>query len=382
MDKICKYFGDCGGCSFQDIPYPEQLKAKEAVVRDLMEANYSDLELKPINSGSQMYYRNKMEFTFFQNSKVVCGFYSKKEKRKVLDLEECMIFSPDAVLILKAVKDFVNTRNYKAYDKFIYKGFLRHLIIRETKFSNEIMLGIVTTTATVFDKEAFVKVLLKLSLKSKIKSIYWIKNDSTSDAVVFEDKELLYGVETITERLNGLSFKIGIDTFFQVNPRMLAEFYTKLKDHLNISSEERVLDLFCGVGSIGIFLAKSAKYVWGVELSKEIVDLAWENARDNNIDNISFFVSDARRFLNTQGSFYKDIDVLVINPPRCGLSKRMIRAILRLNPERILYSSCNPKAMFSDLDSLAINYTPQFFEPFDFFPHTRHLEVCSLLKRK
>jgi len=124
-----------------------------------------------------------------------------------------------------------------------------------------------------------------------------------------------------------------------------------------------------------------AKFVWGVEVSQAIVDCAWQNAKENNIENISFFTADARAFLNTQGTFYKDIDVLIINPPRCGLSNKIIRAILRLNPKTIFYSSCNPDTLFANLKELSISYKPEFIEPFDFFPHTPHLETLVLLKR-
>jgi 23S rRNA (uracil1939-C5)-methyltransferase len=129
-------------------------------------------------------------------------------------------------------------------------------------------------------------------------------------------------------------------------------------------------------------VAPRAKFVWGVEVNKDIVDLAWQNAQANNINNISFFVNDVRRFLNTQGAFYKDIEVLVVNPPRSGLSHKIIRGILRLKPQRIIYSSCNPQALFRDLEALCASYDLKFVEPFDFFPHTPHLECLAFLRSK
>jgi len=131
-----------------------------------------------------------------------------------------------------------------------------------------------------------------------------------------------------------------------------------------------------------MFLARDAKFVWGVEREQAIVDIAWQNAKINKIDNISFFAADSRKFLNTQGTFYKNADLLVINPPRCGLSAKIIRAILRLEPKNIIYSSCNPDALFRDLESFLNQYDLAFIEPFDFFPHTPHLEALSFLKRK
>jgi len=379
--KICKHFQECGGCRSQDLPYNEQLHSKEARIQDLMSSYQIHSDLKPINYSGEWFYRNKMEFSFADEGELACGLYSKKEKRKVIDLEECLIFSADIPLILKAIKDFLKAKNHSVYNKYSHQGFLRNLIIRQTKFTNQIMIGIVTSNSETFEKEEFVKTLTSLKLQSSIKSIYWIVNDSLSDAVIFEKKVLLYGEPFIEERLGSLTFKIGIDTFFQVNPYMLADFYSKIRDYLNLSNKQSVLDLFCGVGSIGIFLAQDAKFVWGIEISKDIVDMAWQNAKANNIENISFITCDTRKFLNTHGSFYKGIDIVVVNPPRCGLSNKIIRAILRLEPKIIVYSSCNPDALFRDLGGLKEHYSLDFIEPFDFFPHTPHLEVLSLLKK-
>ena len=323
-----------------------------------------------------------MEFSFANQKGLVCGLYSKVERRKVVDIEECLIFSPDLVKIIKAIKDFLKEKKHSVYDKYSHQGFLRYLIIRETKFTKDIMIGIVTSSSEVLEVKEFTKTLTSLKLKATIKSIYQIISDSFSDAVVFDKKELLYGEDFIEEKLDDLTFRIGIDTFFQVNPYAIVDFYKKIRDYAGISSTEQVLDLFCGVGSIGMFLARDAKFVWGVEREKEIVDIAWQNAKINKIDNISFFAADSRKFLNTQGAFYKNTDFLIINPPRCGLSPKIIRAILRLEPKNIVYSSCNPEALFRDLEGLIDQYNLDFIEPFDFFPHTPHLEVLSFLSRK
>jgi len=378
--KTCRHFLECGGCRFQDIPYPEQLIKKENIVKDL--AVPLSAEVKAINSAKSWHYRGKMEFTFSFDQDIICGLYSKINKGKVLDIEECLIFSEDLPLLLKTIKTFVNKKKYSVYNKYSHKGFLRNLVIRQTKINQELMLGIVTTSTEDLDKEGLVNELLKLKLGSSLKSIYWIVNDSLSDTVVFEKKELLHGDETIKEKIDDLNFNIGIDSFFQVNSYMLSNFYKKIKDYSEVSPEKRVLDLFCGVGSIGISLAKQAKFVWAVEIGQEIVDLAWKNARENNIENISFFVADSRKFLNTQGAFYRGIEVLVLNPPRAGLSNKIIRAILRLEARNIIYSSCNPKALFRDLEELTKHYSLDFVEPFDFLPHTPHLECLASLKRK
>jgi 23S rRNA (uracil-5-)-methyltransferase RumA len=380
-NRLCKHFGSCGGCSFQDVPYQVQLRQKEEKVKELMAQNNIACEFKPINSYPEWHYRNKMEFSFNSNSNLTCGLYKKGSHIELIDIEECLIFSESTAAILKTVKEFVNSKGYPTYNKFTYQGFLRNVIIRETKFTKEIMVGLVTTSAANLDKEGFVKALTALQLEANIKSIYWIINDSWSDAVIFEKKELLYGEPYIQEDLGDLHFKIGIDSFFQVNPRAIKDFYTKIRNYASLKNEEKVLDLFCGSGGIGLFLAKDAKFVWGVELEKQIIEAAWENAKLNTIENISFFASDVRKFLNSQSAFYKDIDVLIINPPRSGLSNKIVRAILRLNPKTIFYSSCNPTSLFTNLKDLLSAYKIEFIEPFDFFPHTPHVECLAVLHK-
>ncbi|MCK9613918.1 MAG: 23S rRNA (uracil(1939)-C(5))-methyltransferase RlmD [Candidatus Omnitrophica bacterium] len=378
---ICKHFGQCGGCSFQDISYSVQMLCKEESIRELMLAYGINCELKPINSYKEWFYRNKMEFSFGRNEGITCGLYKKGSHGELIDVSECLIFSKDAGIVLKAVKDFFTMKGNSVYNKFSHKGFLRNLVMRETKFTNELMLGLVTTSSEELDKDGFTSMLKRLNLNSTLKSVYRIVNDSISDAVIFEKKELLFGEPFIEEKLDEFKFKIAIDSFFQVNPLAIRNLYGKIRDYAKLSKEEKVLDLFCGGGSIGIFLAGMAKFVWGVEVSQAIIDCAWQNAKENNIENISFFTADARAFLNTQGTFYKDIDVLIINPPRPGLSNKIIRAVLRLNPKTIFYSSCNPDTLFANLKELSVAYKPEFIEPFDFFPHTPHLETLVLLRR-
>jgi 23S rRNA (uracil-5-)-methyltransferase RumA len=381
MERVCKHFNECGGCKFQDIPYKEQLSGKENRVREIAGKYGIEAQIRSINYYDELFYRGKMEFTFAYVNRVVCGLYSKKEKGKVVDVEECLIFSPDIEKVMKAVKGFVEKKEYSPYNKFSHKGYLRNLVVRKTKFRKELMVGIVVTSEQEFDREGFVKELLSLSLENEIKSMHLIINDSWSDAVVFEKKELLYGEPFIKEKLGDLQFNIGIDSFFQVNSSGVKDLYEKILKYAELAGNEKVLDLFCGVGSIGLFLAKQAKFIWGVEIKKEIIDAAWENAKLNDIANISFFVSDTRKFLNTQGMFYKDTDILIINPPRCGLSKKIIRGVLRLSPKTIFYSSCNPTSFFENLKELGENYKVNFIEPFDFFPHTPHLECLAYLSR-
>lgn len=379
--NICRHFGKCGGCTFQDVPYQEQLRNKEKLLKELCVSHELGVELKPINSFQEWFYRNKMEFTFAvdEQEKLICGMHKKKEKRKIFDLSECLIFSERIGELIEEVTGLFKGK-YAFYNTCTHKGFLRHLIVRETKFTNEIMIGLVTTSECDLATEDFLQCLLRLSFGSQIKSVYWIVNDSFGDAVTFEKKTLLYGDPFITEELNAYRFRIYIDSFFQTNVYGIKTFYAKIFRYAHLSGIEKIIDLFCGAGGIGIFLAEKARFIWGVELKEEIVKNARANAELNKIENISFICSDSRKFLATRD--VSDIDIMVINPPRCGLSKKMKRRMLSVSPLTIFYSSCNPHTLCADLKDISSHYRIAFMEPFDFFPHTPHMECLSLLRRK
>ncbi|MBN2482719.1 MAG: 23S rRNA (uracil(1939)-C(5))-methyltransferase RlmD [Candidatus Omnitrophica bacterium] len=377
--NICQHFPDCGGCRFQDTPYPEQLAGKEDRIKGLLEEFGIETELKPINSFDPWYYRNKMEFTFSQEEgELVCGLHRKAEKRKVFNAKECVIFSEHAGMILDCLREFFSTQ--APYNTFTHEGFLRHLIIRNTKFTGQFMLGIVTSSQGTMDTEGLKKKIVSLNEQIPIKSLYWITNDSFGDAVTFQKKELLLGEPFVTEILGDLQFRIYIDSFFQINSRGIKTLYEKIRQYAHVTGKEKILDLYCGVGSIGLFLARDVQYVWGVELREEIVQNAKVNAQLNNIENISFVCTDVRRFLSDSDT--SGIDIMVLNPPRSGLSKKIKRKILRAHPPRIVYSSCNPQTLCEDISDLASLYRVDFIEPFDFFPHTPHVECLTFLERK
>ena len=377
--RICKHFPQCGGCRFQNMPYPEQLRMKESRIKNMIDSSCLCTELRPINHYREWFYRNKMEFTFSGSEKegLICGLHRKKERRRVFDLEECLIFSPDVGRLLDGIRECLKER-YFPYNAFTHRGFLRHLIIRETKFTREYMIGIVTTSKEKLDKRELLDKLSSLTLSSQLKSVYWIINDSWGDAVVPQDKNLFWGEPFVTERLGALDFRIFIDSFFQTNSLGIKDLYKKIAEYACLTGKESILDLYCGVGSIGLFLAQQAKFVWGVELKKEIIDNAVVNARLNNIKNISFICYDVKKFLGQRD--ISGIDIAVINPPRCGLSNTIKRRLLKIKPPVIFYSSCNPYTFFVDLKDLSFHYKIEFIEPFDFFPHTPHVECLALLR--
>lgn len=382
MEKICKHFDICGGCRFQDIEYEQQLKNKEKTIKDLLAQHEISCLLKPINHFNPWYYRNKMEFTFAQREeKVICGMHSKINKREVFNLEECLIFSEVAQEIVPAIVKFANDKGYCAYNKRTHKGFFRHLIIRETKFTDQIMIGLVVSGQEQLDKEEFLNLLKSFSCFKKIKSVYLITNDSFGDAVTFEKKEVILGESFIIEKLKDIEFAVTIDSFFQPNAVGIINLYDKLVSCLAEKKINKLLDLYCGVGSISLFLSPHVEFIWAVEIIEAAVKKAQANAERNQIKNISFICDDSRKFL-AKTNLHGKIDAVVLNPPRCGLSKKVKKRVLELQAPYICYSSCNPKSFCDDLASFLNDYRPEFIEPFDFFPHTPHMEVFSFLKRK
>jgi len=382
QDTLCKHFGTCGGCQFQDLPYSEQILRKEQIIKELAHnSGFADTEIKPINRFNEWFYRNKMEFTFSESEgQIVLGLHTKGKHRAVFDVKECRIFSKDIGSLLDSVRVFCHKHNYKAYNKFTHKGFLRHLIVRETKFTGEVMIGVVTTSEETLDKDSFLREVMASAYQGRIASVHWIINDSFGDAVVFQKKELFYKNAFITEKLGDYYFKIYIDSFFQTNPEGIQILYQKVKDYAPQEKTTKVLDLFCGVGCMGIFLASNAEFVWGVELVESAVANALDNAVLNNVKNISFVRADVRKFL-AQDNLSGNINCTVVNPPRAGLSNKIKTRIVRLNSPWLFYSSCNPKTLFEDIKDLYPRYKPVFIEPFDFFPHTKHVETLVLLRR-
>jgi len=381
-ERTCRHFGVCGGCRLQEIPYAKQIAIKKKKIEEaVLEHGFYNVNIKPFNIFSEWFYRNKMEFTFSEDNGLVLGLHTRSNKRRVFNVEECLIFSPDVSFLLENIRRFCRDKRYTAYNKFTHKGFLRHLIVREAKFTSDIMVGIVTTSASKLDEEGFLREILKGPFKERVKSVYWIINDSLGDAVLFQEKRLIYKNHFITEKIDGYSFNIDIDTFFQINSKGIGALYKKIRDYAFSHQAGKALDLYCGIGCVGIFLSSVVNLIYGVELNFSSIRAAKRNAFQNNINNIFFVCADVRKFL-AGNSLRGNIDLAVVNPPRCGLSRKIKERIINIKAPYLFYSSCNPKTLLIDLCDLSSYYKPLFLEPFDFFPHTHHFEVFALLERK
>ncbi|MCD6539698.1 MAG: 23S rRNA (uracil(1939)-C(5))-methyltransferase RlmD [Candidatus Omnitrophica bacterium] len=384
---VCKHFGVCGGCRFQNLEYPEQLEKKQKFLENLFSPLKNSPEISPIVPSPKIYfYRNKMEFSFAQEaSRLICGLHTRFNRRRVIDIEECFLFSENAPSVLERVKDFFRKERVSSYNTFSHSGFLRYLVLRESKTKNDFMVNIVTTSESSLDEEAFKSALISLRLKGKkrITSLVWTISDKFSDAVVPEKFEVFYGQDYLEEEIKGFKFRIPVFSFFQVNPFILEVFFEFIKTHLEDSKERTALDLFSGVGSLSLFLAREFSFVWAVEQDELAVKTSLVNASLNNINNVSFLNSDVKKALFLNLNLWREkIFLVFINPPRAGLSKKIIKRIKNIVPEKIIYSSCNPKSFIVDLQNFLDCYRIKLIQPFDFFPHTPHIEVLALLERR
>ncbi len=383
--KLCSHFGQCGGCRFQDVAYPDQLRRKEEICREYLAASEFDPVLKPIVPSPQpYYYRNKMEFTIAgAGAGVSCGLHRRGTYREVVDLRECLIFSEDAPLLLEAMRGVVRESGLPPYDIHTHRGFWRNLVVREGKFTDQIMINLVTTSDGRIDRETLKKRFLDLPTAKKVTSLIRTVNDSYSDAVVPEDVRILAGNACLEEKIEGLSFKIAPYSFFQVNPAILPLFWREFQDLFPDGSMATALDLFCGIGPIAFLLSRRAGSVIGIEMNEEAVAKARLNAGLNGVTNVEFFSGPTKNvLLDHREEWRGKIDLAVVNPPRAGISKKVVKRLKEIAPPLIVYSSCNPKVFFSEAARFSEDYELISLQPFDFFPHTPHMEVLALFKRK
>lgn len=382
---ICRHFGECGGCRFQDRDYQTQVGEKGHLCRELLRESGIKAELlEIIPSPRPFYYRNKMEFTFYHDGgELVCGLHRSDKNRSVFQLQECLLFSEDIPHIMAAVMEFARKSGLPAYHPYRHQGFWRNLVVREGKFTGQIMINLVTSSEGEIDEDAFREVFNGLPTRKRIVSLIHTVNDSLSNAVIPERVTVLKGTSLLEENVFNLSFRISPFSFFQVNPFILEVFYPKLHAVLNLQGRENILDIFCGSGTIGMVLSSKARSILGIELDETAVENARSNARLNQIDNLTFIAGKASRVMvenldHWPGKF----DLVVVNPPRSGISKKVVRRILEINPERVVYSSCNPKTFFVQAALLLDRYHLETVQPFDFFPHTPHMELLAVFRKR
>jgi len=382
---LCRHFGECGGCSIQNIPYPEQLGRKKSRVNAALSA--SGLEVQAAHPSPDLwFYRNKMEFGFSdvhpprpEGPSLYLGLKPKGQWRRVLDLQECRLLSPETPALLAAVRRWAAQSGLPPYNSVRHVGFLRHLVVREAKNGGERMVHLITApgdfpakpfAATV--KEAYPAATILRGINAKI-----------SDTALPDSVEILTGTGRITEilRLEGreLRFQISPASFFQTNTRGAEVLYGIARRWAAQAKPEKILDLYCGGGGFALSLADLCEKVVGVESNAAAVADAQENAAANGVQNAEFYAGQTETLL--PALLDMKLQVAVADPPRAGLHSKAAAALRAGGPPLLIYVSCNPDALVRDLAALAPVYRAEQAEMVDLFPHTEHVETAVLLRR-
>lgn len=401
---FCKHFGICGGCKWQMLPYKKQLQYKQQEAEQNLQ-RIGKIALPPIlpiiGANDTEHYRNKLEFTFsnkryllpgemddanFIASEGALGFHVPRIFDKIIDIETCYLMDDVNDKIRNTVRSFAKENGFTFYDIRQHTGWLRNIIIRQSSTG-----GLMVNICLNYDEEADRKKLFDYLLKTvpEITTLLYTINPKWNDSIYDLTPQVYFGKGYITEKLftgNGdeaFEFKISPKSFFQTNTRQAEKLYSVAGNFAALSGSEVVYDLYCGTGSIGIFVSKGAKKIIGVEAIEEAIADAKENAALNNINHALFFAGDVIKICNDDFfAVHGRPDVIITDPPRAGMHEKLVNKLLQIEAPRIVYVSCNTATQARDLGLLSEKYTVEKIQPVDMFPHTHHIECVVLLTLK
>ena len=379
-NRICPVSRKCGGCQLMNLSYPEQLKFKQAKVVKLLGSFHRVNEI--IGMDYPFHYRNKVQAAFgrTRGGEIISGVY-QSSTHNIVKTEKCLIEDKKADEIILTIRKLVKDFKLTVYDERKGNGFLRHVLVKRGFATNEIMDVLVTGTGVFPSKNNFIKPLL--NVHPEITTIVQNINNKFTSMVLGEKEIVLYGKGYIEDVLCGCTFRISPKSFYQINPVQTEILYGKAIDFAGLSGKEKVIDAYCGIGTIGIVASKNAGEVIGCELNPDAIKDAKINAKINEIENIKFVCADAGEFMLGMKEQGEKCDVLFMDPPRAGSDKRFLSCAVALSPEKIVYISCNPETQQRDLYYLIKNgYKVKKIQPVDMFPYTAHVETVVLLSKK
>lgn len=387
IDSPCKHFGSCGGCKYLNLPYAEQLKMKESQVLEILEKGgitgftYDGIKGSP----EEFEYRNKMEFTFgdsYKGGPLTLGMHQKGKSFEMLTVDGCQIVDEDFSKILLVVLEYFQTTDLKFYNIMSRVGSLRHLVIRKAKKTGELLVNLVTTTQNHIEIEPLVEKLKNIDYKGQLVGILHTLNDSYSDVVQSDETIILYGRDYIVEELLGLKFKISAFSFFQTNSLGAEKIYEIVRNYAGNIDNKIVYDLFSGTGTIGQIMAPVAAKVYGIELIEEAVESAKENAELNGLENCKFIAGDVFVKVDELKALGEKPDIIILDPPRVGVSEKALSKIINFGADTIVYVSCKPSSLVDNLNQLMkAGYKVEKATCVDLFPGTPHVEtICRLIK--
>lgn len=377
----CPLAKKCGGCQLQNMTYDRQLKWKQARCEILLK-RFGKVS-KIIGMEEPYHYRNKVQAAFgrTKSGKIISGVYQSGSHR-IVSVDSCMTEDEIADKIIVDIRAMVPKFKIWTYDEDKGTGFLRHVLVKRGFTSGEVMVVIVGASGYFPMKKKFTAALLEKH--PEITTVVLNINPKDTNLVLGDKEEVLYGDGYIEDTLCGCVFRISPKSFYQINPVQTEKLYNKAMDFAHLDAKSRVIDAYCGIGTIGLVAAKTAGEVIGVELNPDAVKDAISNCKRNNMKNAKFYCADAGDFMEMLSEEGESADVVFMDPPRAGSSKKFIDSLAKMAPERVVYISCNPETLARDLQMLTKKgYTVKAIQPVDMFPHTNHIEcVVQLIKNR
>ncbi len=400
IDPKCTHADVCGGCTWQHLSYHDQLQIKEQHVRDHVERIAGlnpDLVRSIIGCDNEFYYRNKMEYSFgtkrwlteaeinadvyVDDSGLSAGLHAPGRFDKILNLRECHLQKKISFQILDFVRDYCLENNIAAFDTFTKEGFIRHLVIRSSHYTDDLMVNLVTYK----DEPDTIQSLTDRLLEAfpEITTLVNNVNDQHNPTAIGRFENIIYGPGYIVDKIGSHSFKIHANAFFQTNTKQAEKLYSVARDFADLDDTKLLFDLYCGVGTLSLYMADKAKKVLGIEIVDVAVENARYNATENSVHNAEFVLGDMKDIFND--SFLEKNghpDCIITDPPRSGMHPDVVEMFTKLKVPNIVYVSCNPSTMARDLNILKEYYEVERIQPVDMFPQTYHIEAVAKLTRK
>lgn len=384
IEPDCKTYKRCGGCNLRHIKYQETLKLKQNVVQSLVDKTLKNkIRVKEtIGMENPYYYRNKVQYPvgIDKNGKPQIGVFANRS-HEIIPIEKCFIQNEKSEEIAKYIFELWNENNYTIYNEETRKGLLRHIVIKTGIKTNQYMCILVVNGQGFNNEKEFASKIV--NKYKEITSIIVNSNMKNTNVILGLENRTIFGKGYIEDKLGEYTFKISPFSFYQVNPIQAEKLYNLGIQKANITKDDIVFDLYCGIGTISLFMSKYAKKVYGIEIVEEAIKAAKENAKINNVDNVEFIAGDVEKALSNIIYDRKIIpDIVMVDPPRRGLDNTSINNILSIKSKRLVYISCNPATLVRDLAKLEEMYEVKEIVPVDMFPFTSHVECCSVLYLK
>ena len=384
QEPDCKTYKRCGGCNLRHIKYEETLKMKQNAVQSLVNKTLKNKVQvqKTVGMENPLHYRNKAQYPLGidKEGNPIIGVFANRT-HEVIQIENCLIQNPRTEEIAKFILKFIKENNISIYNETTRKGIFRHIVIKVGVKTGQIMCVLVINSNVIPKEKELVKILIDRfpDIKTIIKNI----NMKNTNVIMNEKNENIYGDGYIEDILGEYKFKISPLSFYQVNPIQAEKLYNIAIEKANISKSDMAFDLYCGIGTISMFMAKYANKVYGIEIVEEAIKMAKDNSKINNVSNVEFFAGDVEIVLDELVNKNNvSADVILVDPPRRGLDMTSINNILKVKPKKFIYISCNPATLVRDLKEFENLYNVNEIIPVDMFPFTSHVECCALLELK